>query len=139
MWDACNHFRSEGIGEHRCLAFVEINTRNHLQVMRGIELFGGIYAGLRLPETAKHESVWHDTTGDLNSWGGHAAWFTAHGTGMRKCVTWQREQLAIPEWFDWVADEGYCIVSEHWTGPDRVAPNGFALDALLADLSLVTQ
>lgn len=139
MLDACKLFRREGIGGHRCLAFVEINMRSPLQLMRGTELFGGVYVGLRLPNTAKHEKVWHDTGGILNSWGGHAAFFVGHGTGVRRCVTWQEEQLATDDWLEWCADEGYCFVSEDWTGSDRVAPNGFALDTLLADLAVVTQ
>lgn len=139
MLDALQHWRNTGIGGHRILAFVELDPSDHVQIMQAACLFGTVYLGLWLPESAKHETIWQSTGGMPGGWGGHAVSLFDWDPYTRTCVTWGRLQRMTPEFHDRYCDEAYAVLSTDWTGPDRVAPNGFGLDALLADLSMVTQ
>ena len=103
---------------------------------------GGLYIGLALPLSAQREQTW-DWNGSLTgddrpgSWGGHAVDVVRYSAGSLTAVTWGRLQdLTWPFW-DRYVDEAYCILSNDFLSSKR-APNGFDLDALKADLALVT-
>ncbi|HUU95978.1 MAG TPA: hypothetical protein VM487_09565 [Phycisphaerae bacterium] len=138
MLDALKHWRNVGIGGHKILAFAKLNPADHTQILQAVELFGAVYLGLWLPTTAQGEAIWANTGGTPGSWGGHAVGAMNWDPYTRTCVTWGHTQKMTPEFHDRYCDEAYAVLSEDWTGPDRVAPNGFDLDRLLEDLGRVT-
>ena len=135
--DLLKHWRTTGIGGHRILAFAEIDPRDHATLMHAINLFGGVYVGFQLPRSTETESIWADTRGKPGERGGHAVWLPNYAPSQRDCVTWGHRQVMTPEWVDRYADEVYAPLSEDWTGPDLVAPNGLRLHELLSDLKQV--
>lgn len=143
MLDILNFWRSTGFGEEgeKIYAFVEVNTKERKEVEAAVWLFGGIYAGLALPESAQSQHRWSVVRGDggaAGSWGGHAVWLPDF-TKMRGpvCITWG--QMLEMTWGFWrtYADEAYAVISPDWADGTKDAPNGLNLDQLKADLEAI--
>jgi hypothetical protein len=140
--DVLRDWRKHGVDHHRIGAFARVSVHDHLLVRTAAWLFGGLYIGLALPLSAQRQQTW-DWNGSLagddrpGSWGGHAVDVVRYSPGSLTAVTWGRLQdLTWPFW-DRYVDEAYCILSNDFLSSKR-APNGFDLDALKADLALVT-
>ena len=140
--DVLKLWRDPGIGDHRIGAFARLPAHDHALVQTAAWLFGGLYLGVQLPETAQQQETW-DWTGQLNgparpgSWGGHAVDVVRYDAGALTVVTWGSLKRLTWEFWDRYVDEAYCILSQDFLDGDR-APNGFDLDALKADLALIT-
>jgi hypothetical protein len=140
--DVLNLWRRFGIGGHRIGAFASVTIHDRELVQIAAYLFGGLYIGLQLPETAQEQSLW-DWTHQLDgpaapgSWGGHAVDVVAYDPHSLTVVTWGRLQMLTWSFWDRYCDEAYCILSEDFLREGR-APHGFDLAALEADLRLIT-
>jgi len=133
MLDACKLMLGDGIGGHTAEAFAEIDPDDPTTLMSGIDLFGVIYCGLRLPLSAKHESIWADTSGAAGGWGGHAVCLLNRTPYTWTCITWGRVQQMTHQFFDRYCDENYVLVSPDWTGPDDLSPSLCDTAQLIAD------
>jgi len=140
--DVLNMWRKTGIGGHKIGAFARVSLTDGSLVRSGAWLFGGLYLGLELPVTAQQQETW-DWTGSLTgpaapgSWGGHAVDIVGYdGTGLT-FVTWGALKRMTWSFLDRYCDEAYCLLSSDFLDNGE-APNGFDLDALKADLTLVT-
>jgi hypothetical protein len=140
--DVLKLWRNTGIGGHRIGAFASVSSLDRELVRTGAYLFGGLYIGLQLPQTAQEQELW-DWTHRLDgpaapgSWGGHAVDIVAYDSHGLTAVTWGRLQLMTWSFWDRYCDEAYCILSNDFLEKGR-APNGFDLAALERDLRLVT-
>jgi hypothetical protein len=140
--DVLRDWRKHGVGGHRIGAFARVSLHDHALVRTAAWLFGGLYIGLQLPLTAARQQTW-DWVGQLTgparpgSWGGHAVDVVRYSAGSLGVVTWGRLQDMTWSFWDRYCDEAYCIVSDDFLAGGR-APNGFDVDALRADLALVT-
>ena len=140
--DVLRDWRKHGVGHHRIGAFARVSIHDHELLQTAAWLFGGLYIGLQLPLSAQWQETW-DWNGSLSgddrpgSWGGHAVDVVRYGGDALTIVTWgSLKQLTWPFW-DRYVDEAYCILSRDFLDGDQ-APNGFDLEALRADLALVT-
>lgn len=140
--DVLRDWRKHGVGHHRIGAFARVSVHDHLLVRTAAWLFGGLYIGLALPLSAQWQRTW-DWNGSLTgddrpgSWGGHAVDVVRYSAGSLTVVTWGRLQDLTWTFWDRYVDEAYCILSNDFLNGDQ-APNGFDLQALKADLALVT-
>jgi hypothetical protein len=140
--DVLRDWRAHGVGRHRIGAFAGVSIHDHDLVRTAAWLFGGLYIGLSLPESAQWQRTW-DWNGSLagpdkpGSWGGHAVDVVRYSGGSLTVVTWGRLQDLTWSFWDRYCDEAYCILSHDFLVGGR-APNGFDLDAVRADLALVT-
>ena len=140
--DVLKYWRKTGVGGHRIGAFARVSLTDRRLEEAAAWLFGGIYLGVQLPITAQRQDTW-DWTGSLTgdaapgSWGGHAVDVVGYDGDMLTFVTWGALKQMTWEFFARYCDEAYCILSQDFLDGDR-APNGFDLDALRADLALVT-
>ena len=140
--DVLKLWREPGIGGHRIGAFARLAAHDHDLVRTAAWLFGGLYLGVQLPETAQQQDMW-DWTGQLNgparpgSWGGHAVDVVRYDESTLTVVTWGALKGLTWSFWDRYVDEAYCILSQDFLDGDR-APNGFDLEALKADLALIT-
>jgi hypothetical protein len=140
--DVLRYWRKSGIGGHRIGAFTRVSVHNHTLVETAAWLFGGLYIGVQLPETAQSQEVW-DWTGSLSgparpgSWGGHAVDVVRYDADAVTVVTWGVLKRVTWSFWDRYVDECYCIISNDFLDEGK-APNGFDLAALEADLALVT-
>lgn len=140
--DVLRDWRKHGIARHRIGAFARISVHDHAQVRAAAWLFGGLYIGLQMPLSAQRQGTW-DWLGWLTgparpgSWGGHAVDVVRYGPDTLTVVTWGRLQELTWRFWDRYCEEAYCILSPDFLDGGH-APNGFDLEALRADLALVT-
>ena len=140
--DVLRLWRSSGIASHRIGAYARVSVHDHELVRAAAWLFGGLYLGLQMPLSAQRQETW-DWLGSLTgpaapgSWGGHAVDVVRYDPDVLTVVTWGRLQKVAWSFLDRYCDEAYCILSDDFLDGDR-APNGFDLEALKADLALIT-
>lgn len=140
--DVLRYWRKTGIGGHRIAAYARVSVHDQGLVRVASWLFGGLYLGLQMPLTARDQAVW-DWTGSLagdarpGSWGGHAVDVVRYGANGVTVVTWGRLQEVTWSFWERYCDEAYCILSHDFLTKGN-APNGFDVEALKADLALVT-
>jgi hypothetical protein len=145
MLDALKYWRKTGIGGHKIAAFVQVNPRHEAMVRAALWLFGGLYAGYSLPESASTQDLWDVSpegilTGEYapGSWGGHAVCHLSQDRSESRCITWGYVQPMTERFVRTYCDELYAVLSEDWfTAGKSVA--GFDLSALTADLGIVTK
>ena len=146
--DVLNYWRQQGIAGHKIEAYMALEPANHTHVMDAVWIFGGCYIGLALPKSAQAQTsnrqIWSvppsGTGGDgaPGSWGGHAVPVVAYDSRSLTVVTWGALQGMT--WGFWAAycDEAYAILSPDYLkqkSGQTVAPNGFNLQQLQADLA----
>ena len=140
--DVLGYWRKRGIGRHRIGAFAKVSLHDHDLVRAAAWLFGGLYIGLQLPVTAQDQLTW-DWTGSLHgpaapgSWGGHAVNIVRYSTGSLTCVTWGALKDMTWRFWDRYCDEAYALISHDFLVGGET-PDGFDMEALKADLELVT-
>jgi hypothetical protein len=140
--DVLRFWRKSGIGGHKIGAYTRVSVHNPVLLRTAAWLFGGLYIGVQLPQTARTQDVW-DWTGSLagparpGSWGGHAVNVVRYDADTLTVVTWGRLKGVTWSFWDRYVDETYCIISDDFLERGQ-APNGFDLAALEADLALVT-
>lgn len=142
--DVLTHWRANGIGPSKLAAFMACEPGNQDHVKAAIDLFGGLYIGVRLPKSAQTQRVWSvppgGPIGDAapGSWGGHAIWVVSYDATGVTCVTWGALQRMTWGWFATYCDEAYALLSDSlWAAPGRLAPCGFAFADLQSDLALL--
>jgi hypothetical protein len=140
--DVLRAWQNDGVARHRIAAYARVSVHDHDLVRAASWLFGGLYIGLQLPLSAQRQPTW-DWLGWLTgparpgSWGGHAVNVVRYSPGSLTVVTWGRLQDMTWQFWDRYCDEAYCILSRDFLDGGH-APNGFDLEALRADLALVT-
>jgi hypothetical protein len=144
MLSVLNYWRKFGIGGHRIAAFVKLDHDNPYQIQAAINLFGGVYVGASLPKSAMASGgLWMapdhngpDSDRDrVGGWGGHAMACASFDRRTATFGTWGDRQRATWGWWLKYVDECYAVLSPEWIDNlTRLAPSGFDLAQLLADL-----
>jgi hypothetical protein len=144
MLDVLHHWRHQGIGKDKITAYVLVSHTEVLQLQQTVWLLGGVYLGLRLPETAQlqldNKEPWTVVAmvgkGEPNSWGGHAVNIVDYDEHYATCVTWGLLQKMSWEFIQAYADEAYGVLSSDWMNAStHKSPHGFDMPLLLDDLS----
>jgi hypothetical protein len=149
LLDVLNYWRKHGIGrtpDRKIMAFAQLNPQNVNEVKTCIDIFGGVYMGVNLPESAASQTTWKAAPWYLEweskyrpgSWGGHCVNFVGYDSKYVELVTWGAVIKATWAFVKHYFDEGYAIISQDWLGSDQKTPGGFDLNALQADLATVT-
>jgi hypothetical protein len=151
MLDVANYMRKTGLGRerdgtpHTIDAFIEVQRTRLEHVRAGMMLFGGLWMGVWLPDSAKHQGVWDVPEGgpigegQPGSWGGHAVEAVGYDSHGLTIYTWGREQRLTWQFFSAYVDEAYVFITEDYLR--RVAqttPRGFdtqRLNGYLAELA----
>jgi hypothetical protein len=146
-----NYWRKTGIGGHTVGAFAKIPTFDQAVVKVAAFIFGGLYLGVQLPESARAQidanQPW-DWNGNLvgdnepGCWGGpghggHAVNVVQYDAEGVTVVTWGRLQKMTWAFWERYCDEAYCLISQDYLTGGRLTPGGFDIDTLKADLALV--
>jgi hypothetical protein len=127
------------------LGYAAVDPLNTVEVKTAAFLFGGLYAGVALPETARWQlergQNWSMAPApgrdEPGSWGGHAIYVPAYYTGSLTAATWGERQSMTWAWLRKYCDELYCLVSETWADPKKPSPSGVNRAQLVADLKAV--
>jgi len=151
MLDVLNYWRQNGIGGHKILAYVSVNLKNQNEVKTAVQLFGNIYLGVQLPISAQGASVWSVPDagpvgdGSPGSWGGHCIPIMGYAPTVPTTpaasplvytvLTWGKPVHMTSHFLNAYADEAYCVLSSDWIDKNGLAPSGFNLAQLQADLA----
>jgi hypothetical protein len=148
MLDVLNYMRNVGLGReadgtpHTIGAFAKVNHANKDELKAASWMFGGLYIGAWLPNSAAEEmragKPWSRTSGENaepGSWGGHAMHSVAYSPTGITLATWGRLQKASWEWVAAYVDEAYCVISEDLLLSSGKTAQGFNVDRLQAELA----
>ena len=121
-------------------AYVELDrTIEHISI--ACELFGGVYVGLQLPNSAQDQDVWDVADGSAaipGSWGGHAVNVISYDPCGVNLITWGARKRASWEFLGMYCDEAYALLSNLWAPRGRLAACGLDVDELERHLADVT-
>lgn len=140
MLDVMKYWRNVGICGQKILAFAAVDPTNDQEWQIALEMFGGIFAGYDLPLTIQGRDVW-DVPADgfppgqgPGSLGGHEIYEFASSPAAGAGNSWGYRASRTRAFRHRCCAEAFVVLWEHFALPRGVAPNGFALDDLLADL-----
>ncbi len=144
MLDVLNHWRKVGIGGRKIAGYTRVIPTHQEMVKQTINLFGGIYLGVKLPLSAQEQSIWSvlptgpTGSGFPNSWGGHCVPVVAYDPTYLICVTWGALLKMTWSFFRTYVSEAYAVLSNDWLKGGKNSPSGLAYSELMTDLRLVT-
>jgi hypothetical protein len=144
--DILNAVRKNGLAGQSVSAFVAVDFHNQAEVETAIDLFGGIYVGIALPQTAKKQEIWQvtpwydvwDGSPTPGSWGGHSVVITDYDQLGLSAITWGIVKRMTWDWFNKYMEECYALISLDWLNSKGQSPTGLNISQLTADLQEVT-
>lgn len=142
LLDVLNFMRRQGMGRekdgtpHTITAFVKVDHTRADELRLASWMFGGLYLGVWLPNSAQHQKIWDvpntGATGDgePGSWGGHAIWMTGYERRYVDFVTWAQSRRMTWEFLTTYVDEAYAVVSEDFLRASGRTSHGFNVEQL---------
>ena len=131
--DILNSIRKCGFAGYSFLGYTAVNPANSLHVKQAINLFGGVYIGLEMPNGWQGSMTWDADMGQAGSWGGHCVFVSDYSHDGLTAITWGEMQPLTWGGLMQYCSEAYALVVTDW-----VPPSGFDKESLLVDLSSVT-
>lgn len=126
---------SFGVGKP-ILGFMSIDPTNLSHIKSAIQIFGGVYAGIQVPNNAQDQFQqglpWSGPANGIE--GGHAIPLVAYDPTYVTCITWGAKQKMDYTWLGQNLEECYVVVSPDWLNAHDSAPSGFNLTQLWTDL-----
>lgn len=143
--DVLKYARNTGIGGQKIGPYVQVDVSNHSHVEHAQFWFGGLYIGINMPVSAQSQpTMWDVPKGGLTgpgtpgSWGGHCTFECGCSPIGLDTVTWGERITMTWNFWDAYVEECYAIISPDFVANPVKAPNGLNMQALIADLALVT-
>jgi len=136
--DVLNDWWSSGIAGDKIMAYADPAPANALHIKQAVWLFGGIYIGFNVPQSAMDQNQlgqpWTVVANDGGIVGGHAVWCPDYNANGIWCITWGQRQFMT--WAFWSAycDESHALLSPDWINSKNMDPSGVDLTQLQADL-----
>lgn len=137
--DVLKYWRKYYIDGHKIFAYALVDHKSPKQIKQTVYLFGGCYAGLRLPESAKKQHVWKvppkgaTGKGAPGSWGGHCVLVIGYDNNGLKMITWGKEKTMTWDFFETYCEETYAVFSEDFIKNNKT-PVGIDVNALKKDV-----
>jgi hypothetical protein len=134
-------WQKSAFDKHKLIAYADPVFSNLEEIRQAITLFGGVYVGVALPNTARTQAIWDvvphaGEDGKPGSWGGHAVFVPKYDAHTFTCITWGAlKPMTIAFWNEYV-DEAHALLSHDWL-ESKGSPSGFALAELRSDLGLI--
>jgi hypothetical protein len=136
--DVLDHWKNVGIGGHTIDAYARVEVSSEYQVRLATYLFGGVYSGLALPQTAQDQKIWssvHGAGDEPGSWGGHAVPLLGYSAHKMTCITWGAPLDMTWSFWRRYGDEAYACLSKDWVDEASMkAPNHLDWQRLSDDL-----
>ena len=137
--DVLTDFRRDGLSGHKLLAFADPNVSNLDEVRTAINLFGGIYIGMNVPNFIMDAvpQVWDTVADDKGIDGGHAVFVTGYDGTTFTFISWgEVYKMTVPYW-DRYVDEAHALIGQDWFETSGVDPTGLNLAQLQEDLKAI--
>lgn len=137
--DVLTYVEANGIGGHKIRAFAQVDHKNLSEMKRALELFGTLYLGFQVPQSAENQFAagqpWTVLGGPIV--GGHAIDLQKWDSNYMYVVTWGKLQ-AMDEAF-WLAygDEAWVIITDDWLNANGLDPEGLNMTQLLAEFDQI--
>ena len=137
--DVLKTWRNQGLGGHKISAFVKLDPGNREHIKLGLALFGGVYIGVQLPQSAMDSigQVW-EVSRVINDdiIGGHALNVVAYDADTLTFVTWGKVQKATWEWWTAYVDEAWVALTSDWAKlpANKIISAGLDYEQLSVDL-----
>jgi len=133
MQEVLGHWRKNGIGGHKILAFAEVDVTNIAEVKAACYIFGTVYIGIDFPDSAmdqfNNEEPWEVVSGARVE-GGHAINVGFYDTNTYKLVTWGAVQEMSQAFWDKYVEEAWVVIGPEWLNEGGLSPTGLNLHAL---------
>lgn len=146
--DILKQWRKNPIQGCELIAFASVDPKNWEHVKLAHYLAGSLYMGVSLPLSAQKPGLWADTNDEPGGWGGHCMVTSAYKEKRGLCsffssktitaITWGTTQEITQKWLAKYCDELWVPVTSAWFSKAGMAPNGFDMDTLLADVKQVS-
>lgn len=142
LLDVLKFWRNTGVNGHKIEGFVSVNPARINEVKAAIYLFGGLYIGVSLPLAAEVNMSWtlpfqNSGIEDKGSWGGHCVIVVDADDSGLSTITWGNKRKMDWAFFQKYCDEAFAIFGPDQWASDGIAPNGFNIDQLRRDLSIL--
>ena len=148
--DVLNYCRQNDVcGSRIVSAYADIDVHKPKvtieQICQSINLFGGIYVGASIYQSAMNEFIsgkpWKSTTCQGSYKGGHAFPIVDYDEDSNEgiAITWGKPQRVTFAWMLKNFDEGHAIYSTSWPNNNGIAPSGFNEAQLIEDLNEITK
>lgn len=133
-----NAWMTTGLFGTKLAAYVPINTKDDAEVAAAVYLFGGVYFGVDLPQSAEtqfeNNQEWHLTVPRGAPIGGHCI----VGSGAKRSgidiITWGAEDSMTYDWIDYYGSEAYAVIPEAFVEVDHGPLYNLDIVKLQADL-----
>lgn len=140
--DVLNYWQTFGLAGHKILGWAQINNGSTLRRAQGVWLFGALDVGVQLPDSAEDQFAQgkdFEIVPKAKIVGGHSIIQPGYGHLGDDFVTWGKGyQKASRQWTNRYMDEAYIVITEDWINEaSGLAPNGFNIDELRADLKAI--
>jgi hypothetical protein len=136
-----NEWRKHGFWGNKLLGYADPDVTNMTEIQQAIDLFGGVYIGLNVPQSvmnnANDPSIPWDVGGDETLVGGHAVFVPAYSPGLFRPISWGSPYTMTQAFWEKFVDESHALLGQDWLWK-KSSPAGFNKNALLADLSAIT-
>ena len=140
-------WKSEGLYGTKIDGYCMVNKNSADEVALATWLGGGLIGGYNLPLASqgqvdsKGRQLWDVPVGGWpagqgpSSWGGHCMDVQGTSPGMDEVNSWGESVEYTAAWRQDCCSELYLPLVKNWQGTDGRAPNGFAYQDLLADIT----
>lgn len=135
--DVMEYLYNTGFNNDKIAGFVEVDYTNISEIEQAIDLFGGIYIGVQLPDGFDANADLWDVTGDPNPQQGHCVIVNAYDDNAKlfTIVSWGRTYQVTFNWFNAYCDEAMAVLSQDWINQvTNDCPVGLDLKTLNTDL-----
>jgi hypothetical protein len=138
-------WRTEGLFGTKLLAYCAVDWNDPDEVRLALWLGGGLIGGYDLPLASQDQQdvsgrqLWYVPEGGWKAghgpgtWGGHALYKFGTSPGGDQDNSWGESTISTPGWRKDCCSELWLPIVDIWVAGAK-APNGFALDDLLADV-----
>jgi hypothetical protein len=138
--DVLTDWKKSGLSGHNLLAFADPAVGNLQEVRQAINLFGGVYIGMEVPNFVMQDldprKTWDVVADDQGIDGGHCVFVVAYDADTFSFVSWgQVYKMTTAFWAKYV-DEAHALLSPDWINA-KGSPNGFNLQQLQTDLAAI--
>ena len=138
--DFLNRWRRDGFCGAILSAYADPDPKNIEHIKQSIALFGGVYVGVQLPNSALDQfnagEPW-TIAGDGTIAGGHALWLPKYDSQWLYCVTWGKLQPMAYGFFENCCDEAHALCSPEFLNAQGVSASRVDFAAWDADLEQV--
>lgn len=137
----CAYMVKNGLLGHKAEATGMVDPENLDHLRWAVQLFGGCKLGVRLPKSAMDQfnsgQPWSVVANDGGIEGGHDILGVGYVAAGLWAVTWGKRVLIAWDWLTKYLEEAHALLFPDFIRSTGLAPSGFSLSNLLADLPKV--